>query len=123
MDLLLCRILTKKSVFEVFVFDKHMYNVLEVNKTSYDSCNDRNFIRNLTRGGRDVVQLTEARPYYFLSGGGFCWQGMKLALLVQETPPVPAPTPKKDASSSNTVRSSFTGISMILAFKFLFKFY
>ncbi|BBH00277.1 early nodulin-like protein 20 [Prunus dulcis] len=57
------------------------YNVLEVNKSSFESCNDQGFMKNITRGGRDVYQLTEDRPYYFLSGGGYCFHGMRLALV------------------------------------------
>lgn len=53
---------------------------MEVNKTSYENCIDRNFIENITRGGRDVFSLTEAKPYYFLSGNGYCFKGMKVAV-------------------------------------------
>ncbi|XP_031394491.1 lamin-like protein [Punica granatum] len=69
-----------------FGFDKHHYNVLQVNKTSYDACEDKDFIANITRGGRDVYNLTQAKPYYFLSGRGGCSQGMKLAISVKEAP-------------------------------------
>ncbi|CAL5369852.1 unnamed protein product [Camellia sinensis] len=77
-----------------FVFDKRYYNVLEVNKTNYEKCNDQNFITNITRGGRDVFELKQARPYYFLSSGGYCFHGMKLAINVEEyvLPPAAAPT-------------------------------
>lgn len=61
------------------------------------------FVRNLTRGGRDVVQLTEAKTYYFITGGGYCFHGMKVAVDVQEHPtPAPSPSP----SLSDTVKSS-----------------
>lgn len=89
-------------LIEVFNFNKQMYNVLEVNKTSYESCNDQGFIKNITKGGRDVVQLNEVRPYYYLSGRGFCWGGMKVAIFVQEAPPPPAQPPLGNASPSNT---------------------
>ncbi|XP_059670684.1 early nodulin-like protein 20 [Cornus florida] len=85
-----------------FGFDKHYYNVLEVNKTCYEQCNDRNFIKNITRGGRDVFNLTEARPFYFLSSGGYCYHGMKLAVNVVEFVPSPVPSPAEDDSSTNT---------------------
>ncbi|GLT68174.1 hypothetical protein SLA2020_404300 [Shorea laevis] len=32
-----------------FGFDKSLYNVLEVNETSYENCIDKNFIKNITR--------------------------------------------------------------------------
>lgn len=73
-----------------FGFDKHIYNVLEVNKTSYENCNEKDFIFNITKGGRDVFNLTEAKTYYFLSGRGFCFQGMKVAVFVEEYSPPPS---------------------------------
>ncbi|XP_052191030.1 lamin-like protein [Diospyros lotus] len=79
-----------------FVFDKRYFNVLEVNKTNYEQCNDQNFITNITRGGRDVFNLTQAKPYYFLSSGGYCFNGMKLAINVQNYISPPAPAPAKN---------------------------
>lgn len=83
-----------------FKFDKRYYNVLEVNKTNYEQCNDREFLRNITKGGRDVDELEETRPYYYISSGGYCYQGMKLAINVQ-IKPAPAPAPHKSESSSH----------------------
>ena len=88
----------------VFNFDKHYFNVLEVNKTSYENCNDQSFIRNITRGGRDVIELTEAWPYYFLSSGGYCFHGMKVVVNV-EIPQAPAPFPSKNDSPSSNAGS------------------
>ncbi|KAJ6960088.1 hypothetical protein NC653_038204 [Populus alba x Populus x berolinensis] len=87
----------------LFVFDKHSYNVLEVNKTNYENCNDQGFIKNITRGGRDVVQLTEARPYYFLSSGGYCWNGMKVAINVEDFAPTPAPASSTENGSPSNM--------------------
>nr|GEZ58599.1 lamin-like protein [Tanacetum cinerariifolium] len=71
-----------------------MYNVLEVNETSYTSCNENGFISNLTRGaGRDVFELKNPKPYYFLASGGYCYNGMKLAVNVVEYVPAPEPSP------------------------------
>ncbi|XP_065866402.1 early nodulin-like protein 20 [Euphorbia lathyris] len=70
-----------------FGFNKTKYNVLEVNKTSYEKCNEKDFIANITRGGRDVFNLTEVKPYYFLSGFGYCLKGMKVSIFVQNAPP------------------------------------
>lgn len=88
------------SFLSDFRFDKRYYNVLEVNKTNYEQCNDREFITNITRGGRDVYQLNETRPYYFLSSGGYCYNGMKLAINVEIKPPPPASAPAKSHGSS-----------------------
>ncbi|KAL4376126.1 hypothetical protein GQ457_02G019170 [Hibiscus cannabinus] len=84
----------------LFNFDKRYFNVLEVNETSYDNCNDQGFLKNVTRGGRDVIELTEARPYYFLSSGGYCYHGMKVAVNVEvpQIAPAPALTPVKNGS-------------------------
>lgn len=65
---------------------------MEVNKTNYDKCIEKDFITNITRGGRDVFNLTEAKPFYFLSGRGYCFKGMKVAVYVYEfEPPLAAP--------------------------------
>ncbi|KAH0973630.1 hypothetical protein GBA52_025786 [Prunus armeniaca] len=94
----------------LFNFDKRYYNVLEVNKSSFESCNDQGFMKNITRGGRDVYQLTEDRPYYFLSGGGYCFHGMRLALVAlqdqQQLPPAPALAPSTNAASPNSFPSA-----------------
>ncbi|KAJ0041895.1 hypothetical protein Pint_19154 [Pistacia integerrima] len=97
---------------KVFNFDKNMYNVLEVNKTSYESCNEQDFIKNITKGGRDVYQLLEPRPYYFLSGRGFCWGGMKLAIMVQNPASIIAPAPAKNRSPT---KNSDRRITLLLA--------
>ncbi|XP_054817645.1 lamin-like protein [Prosopis cineraria] len=83
-----------------FGFDKNIYNVLEVNKTSYENCIETDFINNITRGGRDVFQLTEPRFYYFLSGRGHCWEGMKVAIqVVNGAQPSPSPLPQRSPAS------------------------
>ncbi|KAI3925881.1 hypothetical protein MKX01_014521 [Papaver californicum] len=55
-------------------------------------------VSGFVRGGRDVYHLN---PKNFISGGGFCWQGMILTVFVQELTPVPAEakTPSSESSS------------------------
>ncbi|XVF05657.1 hypothetical protein REPUB_Repub05bG0191500 [Reevesia pubescens] len=94
-----------------FGFNKQLYNVLQVNKTSYDNCIDENFIKNITKGGRDVFNLTEAKPYYFLSGRGYCFKGLKVAIIVQDFPPFPLsngslPTILTNGSLPTTISSA-----------------
>lgn len=82
-------------------------NVLEVNQTDYESCNSDHFLHNFTTGaGRDVVPLNVTRKYYFISGNGFCFSGMKLAINVENPPPPPSSSPQKAGSNSllSTVR-------------------
>ncbi|MCH87547.1 lamin-like protein [Trifolium medium] len=105
-----------------FGFDKHIYNVLEVNKTNYEKCIDTGYINNITRGGRDVFQLSEERTYYFLCGRGFCFQGMKVEINVEplELPLLPPPTiPNKAGSSRNTNYSIFV-ILLVIALAWIF---
>ncbi|KAI4321346.1 hypothetical protein MLD38_034740 [Melastoma candidum] len=84
-----------------FVYDRNQMNVLEVNSTDYASCNSDNPITNWTRGaGRDVVPLNVTRPYYFISGKGFCYGGMKLAVKVENPPPPPVASPLNGAPPS-----------------------
>ncbi|MCL7038822.1 hypothetical protein MKW94_004490 [Papaver nudicaule] len=63
--------------------NRQLFSVFEVNKTDYDSCSTDHPLYNISRGGgRDVFKLKQSRPYYFISGGGFCWKGMKLTVFV-----------------------------------------
>nr|DAD42659.1 TPA_asm: hypothetical protein HUJ06_000889 [Nelumbo nucifera] len=56
-------------------------NVLEVNKTNYETCNENHPIHNWTTDARrDVVPLNITKTYYFISGKGFCYSGMKVAV-------------------------------------------
>ncbi|KAK7385242.1 hypothetical protein VNO78_30956 [Psophocarpus tetragonolobus] len=115
-----------------FGYERHLYNVLEVNKTSYENCIDTGFIYNISRGaGRDVFQLTEFKTYYFLSGGGHCWHGMKVAILVSEgvvaptlapSPQVHAPAPSpKSYTPALSPKSNSNGIQVNkIFFAFIF---
>ncbi|KAF3444810.1 hypothetical protein FNV43_RR14503 [Rhamnella rubrinervis] len=105
-----------------FVFDKRYYSVLGVNKTSFENCNSQGFMKNITRGGRDVYQVTESRPYYFMSGGGYCFHGMRLAVFVQQLPPTPAPAPApQQAAAINAASPSklITSTTQLLFLPFL----
>ncbi|KMT14533.1 hypothetical protein BVRB_4g073030 [Beta vulgaris subsp. vulgaris] len=91
-----------------FRFDKNYFDVLEVNQTNYENCNPNNFIANITKGGRDVYELKEARSYYFICSKGYCYGGMKLAINVKNSSPLPAPPPQ----GNNAIASLYSG-SMI----------
>ncbi|XP_022751937.1 lamin-like protein [Durio zibethinus] len=84
-----------------FVYDRNQMNVLEVNKTDYESCNSDHPLHNWTTGaGRDVVPLNVTRHSYFISGKGFCYGGMKLAVRVENPPPPPISSPLNEKSGS-----------------------
>lgn len=85
----------------VFVYDRNQQNILEVNKTDYEACNSDHPLHNWTTGaGRDVVPLNVTRRYYFLSGKGFCYSGMKMAIQVEKLPPPPSAAPVKSKGSA-----------------------
>ncbi|KAF7803034.1 lamin-like protein [Senna tora] len=84
-----------------FVYDRNQMNVLEVNKTDYENCISDHPLHNYTTGaGRDVAPLNVTRHYYFISGKGFCFGGMKLAIRVENPPPPPVASPIKAAAST-----------------------
>ncbi|KAI3862723.1 hypothetical protein MKX03_002015 [Papaver bracteatum] len=99
-----------------FVYDRNQQNVLQVNKTDYESCNENNPIHSWTTGaGRDVVPLNVTKHYYFISGHGFCYGGMKIAVHVLNPPPPPKAAPIKSGSSP----SAYSGRQLRYAMAFL----
>ncbi|KAL2528647.1 Lamin-like protein [Forsythia ovata] len=100
--------LVTRLFVSVFVYDRNQMNVLEVNKTNYENCNSDNPLHNWTTGaGRDVVPLNVTKTYYFISGKGFCYGGMKVAIHVEKLPPPPSSLPQK--SGSPGLLSTFRG--------------
>lgn len=92
---------SSKIIIQDFGFDKHKHNVLQVNKTNYEKCRDKDFIENVTRGGRDVFNLTEAKSFYFICGrGDYCSKGMKIVVHAETDPPPPTPSPHLITSAS-----------------------
>ncbi|GAB2299303.1 hypothetical protein Dimus_033375 [Dionaea muscipula] len=82
-----------------FVYDRNQMNVLEVNQSDYETCNSDHPLVNWTRGaGRDLIPLNVTKHYYIISGKGFCYGGMKLAINVHNAPP-PPPAAQIDSSS------------------------
>lgn len=90
-------------------------NVLEVNKTDYENCISDHFLHNFTTGaGRDVVPLNVTKTYYFISGKGFCFGGMKVAIPVEKAPPPPSSAPVKSGAPP-TLRSTFRSLVFVPA--------
>lgn len=100
-----------------FGFDKQLISVLEVNQTGYKNCIESNYLTNITRGGRDVFNLTVAKPYYFISGRGYCNRGIKLAITVHDAPPDSSPP----SSSESISKKSPTSIIISYATTTLFQ--
>ncbi|CAM8909101.1 unnamed protein product [Rhodiola kirilowii] len=94
-----------------FFYDTNEFSVLEVNQTSYKNCIETNFIANITNDGKDLIHLTDARPYYFISGFGKCNNGVKLSINV-ESALSPGPTPHENASPD---AKNLSGLMMFLS--------
>ncbi|KMT13300.1 hypothetical protein BVRB_4g085580 [Beta vulgaris subsp. vulgaris] len=91
-----------------FVYDRNQMSVLEVNKTNYETCNSDHLLGNYTTGaGRDVVELNVTGYRYFISGNGFCYGGMKLAVHTVKKPSPPKPAPVKSYSPTTCYKSQF----------------
>ncbi|CAN8247028.1 unnamed protein product [Cochlearia groenlandica] len=101
-----------------FGFDRTRHNILQVNKSSYENCIDTDFIFNITRGGRDVFQLLQPKPYYFICGKGYCLKGMKLQVNVLPQPPPSSPTAHIDSAAIPANALTAVSISLIT---FIFK--
>jgi len=102
-----------------FGFNRTRHNILQVNKSSYEQCVDNDYIFNITRGGRDVFQLLEPKPYYFICGRGYCLKGMKLAITALPQPPPSAPTNFTSTTTSLIPPNAITATILIFAFKAL----
>ncbi|XP_021830771.1 lamin-like protein isoform X2 [Prunus avium] len=69
----------------------------------------------LCGAGRDVFNLTQTKTYYFLSGGGYCFQGLKVAVnVLRPMPPAPAPTSTSSSSTSTTATFSSSLLLLLL---------
>ncbi|XP_010510824.1 PREDICTED: lamin-like protein [Camelina sativa] len=102
-----------------FGFNRTRHSILQVNKSSYDQCVDTDFIFNITRGGRDVFQLLEPKPYYFICGRGYCLKGMKLAINVLPQPPPSATLTRTSTALTLIPLHAFTAVILIFVFKAL----
>ncbi|ESQ50037.1 hypothetical protein EUTSA_v10002108mg [Eutrema salsugineum] len=108
-----------------FGFDRTHHNILQVNKSSYEQCIDTDFIFNVARGGRDVFQLLQPKPYYFICGRGYCMKGMKLAVNVLPQPPPSIPnvtiTPASTATTLIIPLNALTAVAITILTAFAFK--
>ncbi|KAL8231490.1 hypothetical protein R6Q57_001268 [Mikania cordata] len=87
-----------------FVYDRNQNDVIEVNKTNYETCSAENPVHNYTTGaGRDIVELNVTHDRYFISSKGSCYSGMKLQVHLAPLPPPPRAAPAKSKSSRFTI--------------------
>ncbi|KAF7147247.1 hypothetical protein RHSIM_Rhsim03G0036900 [Rhododendron simsii] len=98
----------------MFVYDKNHYDVLEVDRSGYDSCDDKNLLMNVTKDTDSIFKLTEAKSYYFISSRDRCLQGLKMAINVNTLPPPPPPMPQTEYSSANTCTLNMILTSLLI---------
>ncbi|XP_039114845.1 lamin-like protein [Dioscorea cayenensis subsp. rotundata] len=106
----------------VFYYQKGMYDVVQVNSTAFDRCSAENAIMNWSRGHSFAFQLKDAGNYYFICSRGQCYNGMKLSILVHETPaPAPslplqsAPSPSGSSALTRFISLNFAAAAVFLA--------
>jgi hypothetical protein len=86
-----------------------MYDVVQVaDEAAYQKCDPSNPVVRYDRGRNYVIQLTRTGRYYFICSRGYCWNGMKVTVLVE---PRPAPPPSAIAPSASGADASAAGLS------------
>ncbi|XP_051220603.1 early nodulin-like protein 19 [Lolium perenne] len=82
-----------------FNYEKDMYDVVQVaDEAAYQKCDPSNPVVRYDRGRNYVIQLNRTGRYYFICSRGYCWNGMKVTVLVE---PRPAPPPSAIAPSAS----------------------
>ena len=74
-----------------FRYEKGQYDVVQVNETAYAACDASSPILSYSRGHNFVFQLNQTGRFYFICSRGYCWNGMKVSVLVQPPPASPPP--------------------------------
>lgn len=98
------------------MYDRNQNDILEVNKTNYETCIADHPVHNYTTGaGRDVVHLNVTHDRYFISSKGSCYGGMKLHVHLSPIPPPPRAAPSKSHSSRFVVLRSQLVIPAVVA--------
>ncbi|KAJ4773365.1 early nodulin-like protein 20 [Rhynchospora pubera] len=87
-----------------FRYQKHTYNVFEVNKTGYDNCTMDGYAGNWT-SGKDFIPLNKPQMYYFICNG-FCFGGMKVSVVVRPLPANATAPTKALAARGSAVEKS-----------------
>ncbi|CAO2166503.1 unnamed protein product [Urochloa humidicola] len=83
-----------------FTYKKDMYDVVQVpNETAYNNCDSSSPIVSYSRGHNFVFQLNHTGRLYFICSRGFCFNGMKVSVLVQPAPLPPAMPPSSSHAS------------------------
>ncbi|PUZ54645.1 hypothetical protein GQ55_5G148300 [Panicum hallii var. hallii] len=82
-----------------FDYEKDRYDVVQVNETAYKTCDGSSPILSYSRGRNFVFRLNTTGRFYFICSRGYCWNGMKVSVLVRPAPPPPAVAPSSSRAS------------------------
>ncbi|KAK1316286.1 hypothetical protein QJS10_CPA05g01812 [Acorus calamus] len=107
------------SVLPVFRWTEGQYDVMVVNEAAYNTCSAENPLDGWSRGDRWAVQLNQTKRWYFICSKGYCFNGMKLSILVEKPPPPPKAQPQnlksgspKDSGNLMILRAAFAVASV-----------
>ena len=93
-----------------FDYEKDRYDVVQVNETAYAKCDGGSPILSYSRGRSFVFRLNTTGRLYFICSRGYCWNGMKVSVLVQPAPPPPPPPPAMAPSSRASRARAAAGV-------------
>ncbi|XP_074561015.1 early nodulin-like protein 19 [Curcuma longa] len=86
----------------VFYYQPGMADVVQVDEAGYNKCDASVSISNYSKGRSYAFQLNHTGEYYFICSRGFCYGGMRLAIVAQPLPPPsPPPSSLKDLSAAH----------------------
>ncbi|KAK8942708.1 Early nodulin-like protein 1 [Platanthera zijinensis] len=99
----------------VFYYQSGMADVVQVDETAYNKCDSSHPISNYSKGRSYAFELNQTKRFYFICSFGYCYQGMKVSVLVHPLPP-PSPPPSGDKSAASiTPFTSFSAVSVAVA--------
>ena len=73
--------------------------MVQVNETAYAKCDGSSPILSYSRGRNFIFRLNTTGRLYFICSRGYCWNGMKVSVLVRPAPPPPAAAPSTSHAS------------------------
>ncbi|CAL9086600.1 mavicyanin-like [Musa acuminata AAA Group] len=85
----------------VFYYQPRTADVVRVDEDAYDKCDASNPISNYSKGRNYAFELNHTGRYYFICSYGYCYEGMKLSILVEPLTSPSAPLSAKKKSSAS----------------------
>ncbi|CAL9778474.1 unnamed protein product [Musa acuminata subsp. burmannicoides] len=85
----------------VFYYQPRTADVVRVDEDAYDKCDASNPISNYSKGRSYAFELNHTGRYYFICSYGYCYDGMKLSILVEPLTSPSAPLSAKKKSSAS----------------------